>query len=155
MSIQRDTSLEAQTSLALKLSEPEIDIDNPWADDLLGREEVAARLTNLVAIQEPPLSISLHGQWGTGKTFMLTRWQRALENEDFHAIYFNAWEDDFCDQPLLAIVGQLSDYFKDPGLKAIARRAAEMAMPLIQENLFAVLKATTGITAQGRPPGQR
>ena len=153
--VQRDhhIPLEAQSSLALKLAEPKVDKDNPWADDLLRREEIATRLTNLVATQEPPLSISLHGQWGTGKTFMLTRWQQALENEGYQAIYFNAWEDDFCDQPLLAIVGQLWNYFQDAGLKAMAGRLAEIALPLIEENLLSMTKASTGITARvSRPP---
>ena len=153
--VQKDQHmlLEAQRSLALKVYEPKIKTDDPWAGDLLKREEVAARLTNLLATQELPLSISLHGQWGTGKTFMLRRWQKALENEGYHAIYFNAWEDDFCDQPLLAIAGQLWNYFQDAGLKAMAGRVAEIAIPLIEENLLSMAKAHTGITLKTvRPP---
>ena len=143
---QPDEILEAQKSIALKLNEPEVDFENPWADDLLARKEIASRLTNLVANQEPPLTVSLHGQWGTGKTFMLRRWQRDLESQGFKAIYFNAWEDDFCDDPPLAFVGQLSEYFKETGLGALARRAADVAIPLILENLTGILKAKTGMT---------
>ena len=143
---QPDAILEAQKSIALKLNEPELDSDNPWADDLLAREGIATRLTNLVATQEEPLTISLHGQWGTGKTFMLRRWQKDIENRGFRAIYFNAWEDDFCDDPLLAFIGQLSEYFKETGLKALAEKAAQIAIPLIRENLLGLLRASTGIT---------
>ena len=135
-----------QKSVTLKLDEPVVDSDNPWSDDLLARRDIAERLTNLVATQELPLTISLHGQWGTGKTFLLKRWQKELEGEGFKAIYFNAWEDDFCEDPLLAIIGQLSDYFKEAGLKKIAREVASIAIPLIKENLLGVLKATTGVT---------
>lgn len=144
------TPLEIQGSVRLKLGETEVDVNDPWADDLLGRQEVATRLTNLVATQEPPLSISLHGPWGTGKTFMLKRWQKALEKEGYHAIYFNAWEDDFCDQPLLAIIGQLSEYFKDTRFKAIAQRLAELAVPLIEESVLATVRATTGLAPNMR-----
>ena len=143
-----DAILEAQRSVALKLVEPEVDSESPWGDDLLARQEIATRLTNLVATQVPPLTVSLHGQWGTGKTFMLRRWQKELESQDpaYKAIYFNAWEDDFCDDPLLAFIGQLSDHFKGPGYIALARKVANVAIPLIKENLNNVVKTKTGLT---------
>ena len=143
---ERNMALEAQRSIALKLSEPAVDSDNPWSDDLLARQDIATRLTNLVATQEPPLAISLHGQWGTGKTFMLRRWQKDLENQGFKAIYFNAWEDDFCNDPLLAILGQMSEYFKESELKTLAHRIFQTAVPLLQKNLLSVLSKSTGIT---------
>ena len=133
-------------ALKLKLPEPDVSAEEPWADDVLDREQLAARLTNLIRNQSAPLTFSIHGNWGTGKTFLLKRWQKDLEAQGFKAIYFNAWEDDFCDDPLLAILGQMSEYFKEDGLKALARRAAEVAVPLIRENALGVLKATTGVT---------
>ena len=143
---QPEEPLDAQKSVTLKLREPVVDPNNPWGDDLLARHDIAAWLTNIVATEKAPMAISLHGQWGTGKTFMLKRWQKDLENQGFGAIYFNAWEDDFCDDPFLAMLGQLSDYFKETGLKAMARQLAEIAMPLIRENLLGMVKATTGVT---------
>ena len=143
-----DAILEAQKSIALKLDEPEPYTKNPWGDDLLARQEIATRLTNLVATQVPPLTVSLHGQWGTGKTFMLRRWQKELESQDpaYKAIYFNAWEDDFCDDPLLAFVGQLSDYFGKAGQGSLLDQAVQKALPLLRENLTGILRATTGIS---------
>lgn len=140
--------LDVQKSITLKLGEPVVDSEDPWSDDLLGRQDIAQRLTNLVTTQQQPLTISLHGQWGTGKTFLLKRWQKDLERQEqgFKAIYFNAWEDDFCDDPLLAILGQLSDYFKETSLGAIARRVAELAMPLVRENLLGIAKTTIGVS---------
>ena len=133
-------------ALKLKLPEPDVSAEKPWADDVLDREQLAARLTNLIQNQSAPFTFSIHGNWGTGKTFLLKRWQKDLEAQGFKSIYFNAWEDDFCDDPLLAILGQMSEYFKEDGLKEFARRAAEVAVPLIRENALGVLKATTGVT---------
>ena len=79
-------------TLSLKLPEPEVSSSEPWGDDVLGRAEIAGRLTNLIRDQSSPFTISIHGYWGTGKTFMLKRWQKDLENQGFQAIYFNAWE---------------------------------------------------------------
>ena len=98
-------------SPSLKLLEPDVLRGEPWHDDVLGRKEIANRLTNLISTQSVPFVVSVHGAWGTGKTFMLKRWQKDLEEKGFQAIYFNAWDDDFCDDPLIAIIGQLADYF--------------------------------------------
>ncbi len=143
---QPNSQPDPQKAIPLKLDEPVVDPDTPWADDLLDRQNIAAKLTNLVSTQEPPLTVSLHGHWGTGKTFLLRRWQKALSLDKYQAIYFNAWEDDFCDDPFLAMIGQLSDHFKDGKFKALARKAVEIAIPLIRENLLGALKATTGLT---------
>ncbi len=62
---ERNTPLDERNSITLKFSEPVVDSDNPWTDDLLARQSIATQLTNLVATQESPLAISLDGQWGT------------------------------------------------------------------------------------------
>ena len=99
----------------LKLAEPRVSSENPWGDDALGSRQVAGLLTKLISNEQAHWLSVLNGHWGTGKTFLLTRWQKDLEKEGFNAIYFNAWEDDFCDDPLVAIIGQLSDSFQDNG----------------------------------------
>ncbi len=145
---QDNEPLDVQKSVTLKLSEPVVDSSNPWADDLLARRGIVKQIMNLVENQEAPMTISLHGQWGTGKTFLLKRWQKDLERQGFRAIYFNAWEDDFCDDPLLAILGQMSEYFKKGELKTLATRVFQTAVPLLQKNLLSVLSKSTGITLE-------
>lgn len=94
-------------TLSFKLAEPEIDPNNIWADDKLNRKSCANFLTNIILGQNKPLVLSLNGFWGSGKTFFLKRWQKHLERDGVTAIYFNAWEDDYCNDPLVAIIGQL------------------------------------------------
>ena len=112
----------------------------------LNRSEIATRLTHLIATQEPPLSISLNGQWGTGKTFFLLRWREDLDRDGFKAIYFNAWDDDFCDDPLLAILGQLEDAFKESTLKTLTQKVTETGIKLLKKNIVSVLENKTGLT---------
>ena len=95
-------------AISLKAHEPDVSPDNIWSDDALQREPFAQSLTALIDKQPGPFVVSLHGDWGTGKTFLLKRWQASLKKDGFEAIYFNAWEDDFCSDPLVAIIGQLS-----------------------------------------------
>ena len=115
---------------------------------MLGRRDLATRLTRLIQNQQAPFVISIDGSWGTGKTFLLQRWQTELEIQGFRAIYFNAWEDDFCDDPLLAILGQLSEHFKEGKLKELASKFLEIAGPLLKQNLISVLHKHTGITPE-------
>lgn len=116
----------------LKVVEREPDPAEPWSDDVLQRKDVAYRLTRIIEGQEAPFVISVDGRWGTGKTFLLMRWAQDLRNQDpkWQAIYYNAWEDDFADDPLLAIVAQFSEH-GGPSLKQRARRLVEVAAPLL------------------------
>ena len=96
------------------LRSPKASAVNPWEDDLLNRKDLAANLTTLVKdLEDPTLSICIDGAWGTGKTFFLERWKYHLEKAGFPSpIYFNAWEDDFIENPLISILGQLEEHFQ-------------------------------------------
>ena len=146
MSNQVNAEEIQQGHLPLKISEPEIDPQQPWSDDLLGRKQVADRLTSLIRHQSAPFVVSIDGYWGTGKTFLLNRWQKELEGEGFQSIYFNAWEDDFCDDPLVAIIGQLADHFKDGIFSTAIGKIRESAGSLILQNVRGVLKKHTGLS---------
>ena len=98
---------------ALKLAEPRVDVENPWGDDLLGRSSLVGKLTGAVDGQGQSVVVSLHGGWGSGKTFFLKRWRQDLGNRDYRAIYFNAWEDDFHGDPLVAVLGQMRAELRD------------------------------------------
>lgn len=149
------TQLESRTQLALKLSEPEVVPDAPWGDDVLGRKDIASRLTKLIQNQKEPFVISIDGGWGTGKTFLLKRWQASLKDQGVEAIYFNAWEDDFCDDPLLAILGQMSEHFKgNSDLERLAKSVAGVAIPLLKRNVISVLEKHTGLVLEPNNEGQ-
>ncbi len=85
----------------------EPDTENLWGDDVLERKGYADILTRLVKHQTEPFVLCIDGAWGSGKSFLLRRWQQQLENDKFETIYFNSWEDDFCDDPFLALIGQI------------------------------------------------
>ena len=89
------------------LAEVEVDKDDVWKGDALGRKAFAKPLTDLVSnARNAPFCIAVDGEWGSGKTFFLKRWCAEFSKQG-KAIYFNAWEDDFHADPLIAIIGQL------------------------------------------------
>ena len=130
---------------ALKIPEPKVDAKKPWGDDKLDRKEIADRLTTIVRGQEAPFVISVDGRWGTGKTFLLKRWQQDLENEGWQAIYYNAWEDDFAGDPLISVTGQLSEHLKKGSLWAKARKLGRLVAPFVQPVASTASIATTGV----------
>ena len=142
---------------ALNLTPPErpIDPQNPWADDLVGRDELASKLTRLVQTADQPMRCSLHGPWGSGKTYLLRRWQQELENAGFRAIYYNAWEDDSCNEPLLAMLGQLRMEFDQPEFRNIIRLMGKASVPLLEATTGALIQSTAGFTLQGLLHGIR
>ena len=115
----------------LKVAEEPVNPQEPWGDDRLQRRRVADRLTSIVRDQEQPFVITVDGGWGTGKTFLLKRWQQDLENHDWQAIYFNAWEDDFSDDPLLSVTAQLSEHFDKSSFSGTVRGLVRLVPPLL------------------------
>ncbi len=94
--------------MKLKIAEPEIDRDNPFLHDKLNREQIAIVLTQLFGNIEEPFVISLNSAWGTGKTTFMRMFRQYLLNQGFPVIYFNAWETDFQDNPLVAFIGEIN-----------------------------------------------
>jgi len=145
MSEEEQVAADQRELPQFKYPEPDISREQPWQDDELGRKQIAERLTELICSQHEPFIVSIDGQWGSGKTFLLKRWQMDLENDGFRAVYYNAWEDDFCDDPLLAIIGQLSHHFEEDNLRKIALQAGKLAVRLIAKNVRSVIEKKTGI----------
>ena len=113
-------------------TEQPIDPDNIWGDDKLKRKPFADDLTRIVehAAKNQSFAVSLHGGWGTGKTYLLRHWQAQLQKDGRRVVYFNAWEDDFQADALTAIVGQLWKAIKSPDWKEIIQ-SVKTAIPTI------------------------
>jgi len=83
------------------------DKDNPFANCKLDRAKYASVLTNIVETYAEGFVLALDGKWGTGKTTFVRMWESSLSNTEFKTIYFNAWENDFENEPLVALMGEM------------------------------------------------
>ncbi|NVL92736.1 MAG: hypothetical protein HWN71_06830 [Desulfobacterales bacterium] len=90
-----------------KLPEPEIPADDPFRNDVLNRRENAENVTYLIEGASEPFVLSINSQWGHGKTTFIKMWAQHLENKDHACIYFNWWESDFSENPLVDIASYL------------------------------------------------
>nr|WP_279119651.1 P-loop NTPase fold protein [Snodgrassella alvi] len=95
--------------LSLSKCQPiEIDADNPFKNDALGREENITVLTQFITSFEQSIVLCIDGGWGQGKTTFIKMWQQYLQNRNITTIYFNAWESDYTDDALIALIGEIS-----------------------------------------------
>jgi len=82
-----------------------------FVDDILGRAKISKELSDVLERFEDPLVVALDGRWGTGKSYFLQRWVGAhrLQNDgNALTIYFDAFAHDYLSDPLIALVGALS-----------------------------------------------
>lgn len=109
-------------------------IDNALSQDPLHRKrEIEDFLKMLIAV-EPPYTFVIDAPWGSGKTFFVKQVARVLQmtnpalsqdsakpsttfgniaeellKEPYLPIYFNAWEDDHFDNPILPILASIAN----------------------------------------------
>ena len=123
--------------------------DRPY--DLLGRKPVGQRLTDLLDRVEQPLVIALDGGWGSGKSHFLKLWTGAHSREfggKAKIIYFDAFEHDYLDDPLISLVARLTMTEAETtwGNKAI-KAIKKAALPLAKLSLrLGAAAATAGAT---------
>ena len=136
----------------MKILPPEQDIklyeEGFEAHDILGRKKVGQALSSLVNRISDPVVIALDGKWGTGKTHFLKRWVGAhtLENDGtVNVVYFDAFAQDYLNDPLPALISSLSERFldNDDKFKTVKAIAFKLAKPLARITLAA---ATFGAT---------
>lgn len=92
-------------------------IEDIYLEDLLERKKCITTLTTYIKDYSDDFRVfSIHSPWGTGKTTFIDLWIYHLEKynkDDFHCIYFNAWENDDSDNPLLSIILELKNKEKE------------------------------------------
>lgn len=104
--------------------------------DSLGRSRVSKQLSGLVEKLEDPVVIALDDKWGSGKSYFLKRWVAAHTNENegtATTVYFDAFENDYLSEPLVALIGAISERIPDEQeslFEKVKTVGAKLAKPL-------------------------
>ena len=103
--IEENTNSD-KNQIAIKAKTREIEIikNEPFKNDKLNREKYAKVLTSTVKAYQDGAVLALNGAWGTGKTTFVKMWEQHLKDNGFPVVYYNAWEDDICEEPLVSMV---------------------------------------------------
>ncbi|MEB3123997.1 MAG: P-loop NTPase fold protein [Snowella sp.] len=104
----------------MRIKPKDIEIDAnlpkyPFDNDLLDREEEIINLTDIIQNVEAPLVLAVNAPWGTGKSTFIRLWRAYLEQQNLDFIWFNAWETDFAEDPLIALISKLDKWVTNNG----------------------------------------
>lgn len=77
--------------------------------DVFGRKYIGTGIKNLLGTISDPLVLCVDGEWGTGKTTFLQMLAGELRNSGFPVIAFDAFENDYIDDPFVAISSRIFD----------------------------------------------
>lgn len=117
-------------------------IDNALSQDPLHRKREIEDFLKMLITVEPPYTFVIDAPWGSGKTFFVKQVARVLQmanptlDHDFETlnatpgetatelfatpclpIYFNAWEDDHFDKPILPILASIANAVDEQSVK--------------------------------------
>lgn len=135
-----------------------------WDGDLLERKNIVDYLTNyLVGRYETRVAgeqgfvLAINADWGFGKTFLIKNWVCELQQSNYAAVYFDAWQNDFTSEPLVAFIAEIDESLK-PAFKNIptakkllsdtVSKAKQLWKPTGKAAAEILLKRMVGITFQ-------
>ena len=132
-----------------KVEKIEVNYENIFLHDKLNREETVELFTNLVRTIEQPFTICLDAPWGGGKTTFIEMWSKYLEKQNFVTLHFNAWENDFTNEPFISLVSEIGEQLsiqnpeKITTLKNYKDNVFEMGGKLIKKTIPLAVKLAT------------
>ncbi|MDF3837317.1 P-loop NTPase fold protein [Cupriavidus basilensis] len=94
---------------------------HPFSDDKLKRGAVAEYLTMYLQGKhstrkernsQNSFILNINAPWGIGKTYFLNHWAQQLREAGYIVITFDAWKNDFCEQPLVGFMTEIEDQLK-------------------------------------------
>jgi KAP family P-loop domain len=110
-----------------RIQPPKISEDEPFAECALGRKDFAETLTTFIENASTPLVLALDSGWGSGKTTFLRMWRAQLRLKGISSAYFNAWESDYLEEPLIGLISEFASELKakEPKQAAKVREAGK------------------------------
>ena len=123
---------DTQKEVKNKISEAVITPDAPFADDALGRKDLARFLTQRVESSITPYAFALDANWGEGKTTFLKMWQADLEESGFQCVYYDAWTSDFCRDSFPSMVAGLKESFSGSENETVAEKIAKEGAAVVK-----------------------
>ena len=130
---------------------PEIEItaENPFQNDLFNRKELIESLSRLITSMERPFVLSIEAPWGAGKTTFIQMWQKELIKQEKVVLSFNAWENDYSDDPfanlMISLSNQISKGYKELGISNLFKNLVNTTGKLVSLSLPIIL----GILSRG------
>ena len=120
--------------------------------DILNRQPFIDDIKTIVKLyseKKRNVTFAINGKWGSGKTFILKMLEEQLKN-DYIVFHYNAWEYDYYDEPLIALItstiNSLGDYIEiEKTTKQIGKGIFENAKSVLVKILGEICKNKLGV----------
>lgn len=108
-----------------------------FSEDLLNRKQIAENLLQILKNNNDIRVLAIDSRWGTGKTTFVKMWSQLIsENykEENETMYFNAWENDFVNEPIVSLLAELEKQMneKNSHIKNIFEKGKDKVKPFVQ-----------------------
>lgn len=126
--------------------EIEVQPQKPFEYDLFGLHSFGEMLTGIIdSYADTGAVITINGEWGIGKTTFLRMWNQYLIDSHYRTLFFNAWQCDYYDDPMLALIGELSEEFgQKSGFQDFVKKGGRLAFRFGGELLKGIIKNRLG-----------
>lgn len=86
-------------------------IEEVLPKDYIGREQFVQNIAEIIkaANTDRSWTFAINGAWGIGKSFVLNMLERKLNEEECVVVKYDAWKNDFYQDPLIAILHNILD----------------------------------------------
>lgn len=131
------------------INEFEVIQESPFKYDKLNRQGEIEKLTRLFEVVGNQMVLAIDSPWGTGKSTFLNMWNCHLRNKGYKTIFFNAWQNDFMEEPFIAFVSSIrEELIEQDKKKAFTERAQKVGTMLLKQSpkiLTKVVEKHTGV----------
>lgn len=112
---------------------------NPFINCKLDRRKFADILTNIICTYADGFVLAVNNKWGAGKTTFIKMWSQDLKNKGFSTLYYNAWENDFEKDVLIALIAELKEL--QNGAEESFKKVLDKATPFVSKFLPTLAKS--------------
>lgn len=126
------------------------------SEDKLNRSKHLQPLTKLLGnLSEESFVMTVSSPYGGGKTFFIDLWKKYLDDNGYKTLYYNAWENDVADNPLMSFIASFDELgLDDASWKELIESAAGvftdevLLNPDIMGHCFNFVSPAAGIVAR-------
>ena len=122
--------------------------------DYLSRQPFIDLLKSIITNQRgnpSGYSFAIDGDWGCGKTWILNELENQLseENENYLIFHYNAWENDFYDEPLVALLSVMIEKLNEiTSQKSLYEATVNELLSQVSADLLTLVSGIVKATAK-------
>ncbi len=115
-----------------------------WAGSSKDVGQFAKNLAEEIKNEDTPFVLGVDGGYGTGKTYFSTRFTEYLKEKDLNAIYCSVWENDYLENPFVAISKEIIKNINNIKIKKKIKKVSENLIDSIV-NVISCLNVSVNI----------